>query len=61
MTVYGKLDIPEDEVRRMSDDAIVARLVASGTTRLTAYRLVELERTKAEPSRARPHMQARGR
>ena len=59
MAVYGKLEIPDAEVRRLSEDAIVARLVASGTSRLTAYRLVELERTKTEPSRARTHTQSR--
>ena len=59
MAVYGKLEIPDAEVRQLTDAAIVERLVASGTTRLTAYRLVELERTKTEPSRARAHTQSR--
>jgi hypothetical protein len=59
LAVYGELEIPDADVLKLSDAALVARLVASGKSRVTAYRIVELERQKAEPSRARPHTQSR--
>jgi hypothetical protein len=34
-------------------------LVEAGSSRLTAERMVEIERGKAEPGRARPHGKAR--
>ena len=55
MTRFGKLEIPSVEARRLTDSAIVARLVATGVSRLTAARLVEITRGNEEPGRARPH------
>jgi hypothetical protein len=55
MTSFGKLEIPEDEARRLSDEAIARRLVETGVSRLSAARLVEIARGKGEPGRARPH------
>ena len=55
MTRFGKVEIPDAEATRLSDAAIVARLVATGMTRLTAARLVEIARGNEEPGRARPH------
>jgi hypothetical protein len=43
----------------MSNAAIVAMLVASGTSRLTAERIVEVERDGADAGRARAHLQSR--
>lgn len=44
------------EVKALSN---VEQLVAQGTSRLTAERIVAIERGDAEPGRARPHTQAR--
>jgi len=56
---FGKLAITSDEARTLSPAAIVQRLIDGGTSRLTAMRMVELERGKDEPGRARPHGQSR--
>ncbi len=59
MVRFGNLEIPDEEAEKLSNAAIAALLVANGTSKLTAARIVELERTKAEPSRARAHSQSR--
>ena len=59
MAQYGKLEIPDAEARRLSDAAIVERLVEHGCSRLTAQRIVEIERGSAEPARARRRTLAR--
>ena len=66
MARFGTLEIPDWEARRLSDSAIVERLIAEGKSRLTAYRIVELGREQAErgceqvePGRARAHAQSR--
>ena len=59
MARFGVLDIPDKEASRLSDAALIARLVQSGISRLTAHRIVELERAKAAPGRARAHAQSR--
>lgn len=53
MIVFGKLEISEQEADEMSDAAVVRRLVASGVSQLSAERIVEVERSTDEPSRAR--------
>jgi len=45
----------ESELRLLSADVLVGRLVARGVSRLTAERFVEIQRGKAEPGRARSH------
>ncbi len=59
MARFGTLEIADDEAKWLTDAALVARLIASGTSRVTAYRIVELERSKTLPSRARTHSQSR--
>jgi hypothetical protein len=43
----------------MSNAAIVAELVATGSSRLTAERIVAVAREGAECGRARSHLQSR--
>ena len=52
---FGPLEIPEAEAARLSDEAIAARLVESGVSRLSAARVVAVARGKGEVGRARPH------
>jgi hypothetical protein len=55
----AKIEIGEMDLRVLSSTVVVAQLVARGVSRLTAERLVEIERGDAEPGRARPHAVAR--
>jgi hypothetical protein len=59
VTLFGKLEIPDAEAKRLTRTAIVERLVANGSSRLTAERIVAIERGEAEASRARRHVTAR--
>lgn len=52
---FGGLELTAAEAERLSDASIVDRLVATGVSRLAATRIVEVERSAAEPGRARPH------
>jgi hypothetical protein len=54
MVQFGVLELTEAEAAQMSDAAIVARLVDTGVSRLSAARIVEVGRG-AEVARARPH------
>lgn len=45
----------ESELRLLSANVLVGRLVARGVSRLTAERFVEIQRGNAEPGRARAH------
>ena len=56
---FGKLELSAAQASAMSNAAIVAMLVASGTSRLTAERIVEVERDGADAGRARAHLQSR--
>jgi hypothetical protein len=56
---FERLEIAEEEMRRLSGAALIDRLVSSGISRLSAERMVAIERGIAEPGRARAHMQAR--
>jgi hypothetical protein len=56
---FGKAGLSEAEVERMSGRALVECLVASGVSRLSAERIVAIERGTAAPGRARIHMQSR--
>jgi hypothetical protein len=57
--LFGTLAIPEREAVELSDEAVVRRLVASGVSRLTAERIVSIERAAESPSRARSRPQSR--
>jgi hypothetical protein len=46
-------------VSQLRDWEVVDRLVEAGSSRLTAERIVEIERGEAEPGRARPHGMSR--
>jgi hypothetical protein len=56
---FGGVVMSEGEFRRLTDAALIDRLVAGGISRLSADRIVAIERGTAEPSRARTHSQAR--
>lgn len=58
ITLFGTLEIANSELRWLSDMAIVARLVESGISRLSAERIVEVQRGELEPGRARRHGQS---
>jgi hypothetical protein len=51
----GTIEIEDAELQLLGSNALVARLVSRGFSRLTAERFVEIERGEAEPGRARPH------
>jgi hypothetical protein len=53
------LALSSAEARMLGHTKLVARLVESGSSRLTAERVAEVELGSAEPGRARPHTQAR--
>ncbi|MDQ4082154.1 MAG: hypothetical protein M3123_04600 [Actinomycetota bacterium] len=55
MARLGKVEISDRAVAILSDAELVRRLVASGMSRLTAERVVAIERGNAEPGRARRH------
>jgi hypothetical protein len=54
MVQFGALQFTEIEAAHLSDAAIIARLVDTGVSRLSAARIVEVGRG-AEVARARPH------
>jgi hypothetical protein len=54
-----EIEIAVREMKGLSETAVVARLVESGVSRLTAERIVEIERGSAEPGRARTHTTSR--
>jgi hypothetical protein len=58
MTLFGTLEIANSELLWLSDEAIVVRLVESGISRLTAERIVEVQRGEVAPGRARRHGQS---
>jgi hypothetical protein len=57
VTLFGGLEIADSELRFLSDAMIVERLVDSGVSRLSAERIVEVQRGDIEPGRARRHAQ----
>lgn len=58
MVRFGKLELPARKVAAMHGDELVALLVRSGLSRVTAGRILEL-RGSADPGRARPRLTAR--
>ena len=59
MARFGKIEIPDKDVARLSSSGIADVLIAAGVTRLTAHRMVAIEQGKTEPGRAPPHAKAR--
>jgi hypothetical protein len=59
MATYGRLEIPDAEAKRLSDEEIVERLVDEGCSRLTAERIVAIERGEGEATRARRRVLSR--
>jgi hypothetical protein len=55
VTHFGALVIADSEVAWLSNAMIVERLVESGVSRLSAERIVEVQRGDIEPGRARRH------
>jgi hypothetical protein len=55
---FGRVEISEVELKGLNDFALRERLIAGGISRLSAERIVAIERGKAECGRARPHRQA---
>jgi len=47
------------EMKALSNAMVVARLVDQGVSRLSAERIVEIEREACEPGRARTHTMSR--
>jgi hypothetical protein len=58
VTLFGALEIANSELRYLSNAMIVERLVASGVSRLSADRIVAVQRGHDEPGRARRHAQS---
>jgi hypothetical protein len=54
-----EIQIEVREMKTLSNAMIVARLVDRGVSRLTAERIVEIEREACEPGRARTHTMSR--
>jgi hypothetical protein len=55
VTLFGTLEIAHSEVHWLSNAIIVERLVDSGVSRLSAERIVAVQRGEVEPGRARRH------
>jgi hypothetical protein len=55
VTTFGRLEIADSEMQWLSNASIVQRLVESGVSRLSAERIVEVQRDEVEPGRARRH------
>jgi hypothetical protein len=58
VTLFGALGIRNSELRYLSNAMIVERLVESGVSRLSADRIVAVQRGHVEPGRARRHAQS---
>jgi hypothetical protein len=58
VTRFGRVEMTERELRMLSSSALADRLVDNGISRLSAERMVAIERGDAEAGRARRHTQA---
>ena len=56
---FGPLELTAAEAKTMSSTVIVARLVEGGMSRLSAERVVEVQRGGHQSGRARFHPQSR--
>jgi hypothetical protein len=52
---FGSLSLTDLQLSRLRDWEVVDLLIEAGSSRLTAERMVEIERGEAEPGRARRH------
>ena len=52
---FGSLSLTDSQLSRLRDWEVVDLLIEAGSSRLTAERMVEIERGEAEPGRARRH------
>ena len=52
---FGSLSLTDSQLSRLRDWEVVDLLIEAGSSRLTAQRMVEIERGEAEPGRARRH------
>jgi hypothetical protein len=59
MATFGRLEIPDAEANRLSNEQLVERLVDQGCSRLTAERIVAIERGDGEATRARRRVLSR--
>jgi hypothetical protein len=55
VTMFGTIAFADAELRSLSSAMIVERLVESGVSRLSAERIVAVQRDNVEPGRARRH------
>jgi hypothetical protein len=55
VALFGNLEIAHSEVHWLSNAMIVERLCDSGVSRLSAERIVAVQRGEVEPGRARRH------
>jgi hypothetical protein len=54
-----EIHLAVEEMKALSNAMVVERLVGSGVSRLSAERIVEVERGAVGPGRARPHTMSR--
>lgn len=54
-----EIQVAVREMKSLSNAMVVERLVAAGVSRLSAVRVVEVEREACEPGRARTHTMSR--
>jgi hypothetical protein len=54
-----EIQLAVKEMQALSNAMVVERLVDSGVSRLSAERIVEIERGTVEPGRARTHTMSR--
>jgi len=59
VTRFARLAITHGQAARLTDAELVELLVSDGASRVTAHRIVAIERGAAEPSRARRHAMSR--
>jgi hypothetical protein len=58
-TCLGRVGLSDEEAKALTSGALVDRLVAVGISRLSAERMVAIERGTAKVGRARAHPTAR--
>jgi hypothetical protein len=56
---FATIGITEAQIRELSSATLVDRLVATGSSRLSAQRIVAIERGLADAGRARSHAKGR--
>ena len=54
-----EIQLAVSEMKALSNAMVVERLVDAGVSRLSAVRIVEIERSACEPGRARTHTMSR--